>query len=246
MHMKRTVSEVARLTGVSVRTLHYYDNLELLKPTEVTQAGYRLYDETALETLSQILFFRELEFPLKEIRRMLSSPDYDQSLAMQRQRELLILRRRHIDALISLVDGQVKGENMKQVEKAAIELQEARKAYAAEAKEKWGTTDAYQESAARHAGYTDTQEAAINAEASEIFAAFAAIRTGDPAAREAQALVQRWQDHISRWHYPCTKEILAGLGQMYVGDQRFADNLDKFGTGTADFMSRSIAAYCGK
>jgi DNA-binding transcriptional MerR regulator len=246
MCMKRTVSEVARLTGISVRTLHYYDDIGLLKPAQITRAGYRYYDESSLETLNQILFFRELEFPLKEIRRMLTSPDYDKGLAMRRQRELLLLKRQHIDALLALADGQVKGENMKHVERAAGALHDARKAYAAEAKQKWGNTDAYQESEARHAGYSDKQEGDIAAEANEIFAAFAAIRTADPASQEAQALVQRWQEHISRWHYPCTKEILAGLGQMYVGDERFTANLDQFGAGTADFMSRSIACYCQK
>jgi DNA-binding transcriptional MerR regulator len=242
--MKRSVSAVAKLTGVSVRTLHYYDDIGLLKPSEVTEAGYRFYDDAALETLGQILFFRELEFPLRDIRAMLASPDYDKQLAMRRQRELLLLKRRHLDALIALADEQMKGETMKKLENASEKLQKAKREYAAEAKEKWGNTSAYQESEARHAAYSDTQEDIIAAEANGIFADFAALRQGDATAAEAQQLVERWQSHITKWHYPCTKEILAGLGQMYVGDERFRDNLDAFGVGTAAFMSRAIEIYC--
>ncbi len=94
--MKRSISETARLCGVSVRTLHYYDEIGLLPPSSTTESGYRYYSEEALEVLQQILFYRELEFPLKEIRNILSHPDYDKRLALQRQKELLQMKKKSV------------------------------------------------------------------------------------------------------------------------------------------------------
>lgn len=244
--MKWTVSETAKRTGVSVRTLHYYDSIGLLKPAEVRGSGYRYYDEESLQTLQQILFFRELEFSLRDIRNMLQSPLYDKRLAMKRQRELLICRRRHIDALIALADETMGENTMKKVTTTAEELSRVKAQYAAEAKEKWGATSAYQESVKREAARSGAEESVMAAEADAIFAVFAEKRGCDPTAPEVQELVKRWQDHISHWYYPCTAEILAGLGQMYVGDDRFTQNLDRFGAGVADLMSRAIAVYCQK
>lgn len=116
--------------------------------------------------------------------------------------------------------------------------------YAREAADRWGSTEAFLESREKHARYTPEDEARINAEMEEIFRAFSAC--GDPADPEAQALVKRWQEHITKYHYECTDSILACLGQMYAGDPRFGENLDKYGPGTARKMSDAIAAYCGK
>ncbi len=100
-----TVNEVSKLTGVSIRTLQYYDKIGLLHPAKYTEAGYRLYDEAALETLQQILLFRELEFPLKDIKEIISSPDFDRSKALEQQIELLTLKKEHIENLIDLAKG---------------------------------------------------------------------------------------------------------------------------------------------
>lgn len=248
--MKRTVSEVAKLMGISVRTLHYYDEIGLLSPSEISPSGYRFYDAAALARLQQILFFKELEFPLSEIAALLSRPDYDQQFALRRRRALLQLQRQHLDTLLALVDEtldtQSKGEiSMKQSEPVTAAQVEAQKQkYAAEAAERWGKTEAYAESRKKQASRTAAQEADIAAKADEIFAAFAALKGTDPAAPAAQALVKRWQDHITQYHYQCTKEILAGLGQMYTADARFAQNLDRFGSGNAQFISRAIEIYC--
>ena len=140
----RTVHEVSQLTGVSIRTLQYYDNIGLLRPAQYTEAGYRLYDDAALETLQQILLFRELEFPLKEIREIIGSPGFDREKAIDQQIELLRLKKEHLENLITLArEIQDKGEKAKMDFKAfdRTKLEE----YARKAKAEWGTTPEYQE-----------------------------------------------------------------------------------------------------
>lgn len=250
--MRLSVSEAARLTGVSVRTLHYYDEIGLLHPSEVTPAGYRYYGDDALKILQQILFFRELGFPLKEIAAMLQRPDYDRRLALARHRELLLLKRRHLDTMLALVDETLKEDTtMNHSDSAArvtsADVDAARARYAAEAAEKWGGTGEYAESERRWAAYTPADKDGMNADMADIFSAFAALcrQNANPAGDEARALVRRWQAHITRWHYPCTDEILAGLGLMYTADERFARTLNAYGAGTARFMGEAIAAVCG-
>ncbi|MGN1123967.1 MAG: MerR family transcriptional regulator, partial [Eubacterium sp.] len=139
----KTVKEISRLTGVSVRTLHYYDEINLLKPTQITDAGYRLYDDTALERLHSILLFRELQFPLKEIKAILDSPDFDTKTALNEQIELLELQKKRLDKIISsareILTKGVKNMSFSSFDKTELEQ------YCAEAKEKWGHTDAYKE-----------------------------------------------------------------------------------------------------
>lgn len=240
--MRLSISETARTMGVSVRTLHYYDEIGLLAPSELTEAGYRYYGDEALARLQQILFFRELSFSLKEIADMLAHPDYDRQQVLREHRALLLLRKKEIEEMIHMVDRTLEGKSIEPGK--ASELEETKRRYAEEARTRWGGTPAYTESQKKERDRTLGQQAAVEAEASEVFAAFAAVRGEDPAGPAAQALVKRWQAHITAHHYRCTKEILAGLGQMYVGDPRFAENLDRFGAGTAQFMSAAIAAYC--
>ena len=244
--MKRTVSETAKLTGVSVRTLHYYDEIGLLKPSEVSEAGYRFYDDEALGTLQQILFYRELGFSLEQTGRILNAPDYDRTQALRQHRQLLLMKRKRLDDMLRLVDETIGGKTMyDQKPKPTQEELEAVKAeYAREAAERWGNTEAFLESREKHSHYTPDQEHEIKEEMEEIFRAFGVCE--DPAGHEAQALVKRWQDHITRYHYRCTDDILACLGQMYAADPRFRENLDRYGSGTAERMSRAIAIYCGK
>ena len=134
------INEVAKLTGVTVRTLHYYDEIGLLKPSEVTEAGYRLYDSTALETLQQILFFRELDFSLNDIKEIMTNPNYDKANALTKHRELLLQKRNRIDDLIVLVDSTLKGESdmsFKQFDMTEFEAMKEK--YSAEVKERWAT-----------------------------------------------------------------------------------------------------------
>lgn len=241
------IQEAARLTGVTERTLRYYDRIGLLHPSGMTKSGYRLYDEDALRRLQQILFFRELGFPLAQIREIMDSPGYDMNEALRRHRLLLIAERDRLNGLIDLAERTLKGGNdmsFDAFDRSGIDRQ--RDAYAEEARRRWGGTDAYAESEKKTAGYGKEQWAAIQQEADEIFAAFAALRGHAPDEPDVQALVARWQAHITRNYYACTKEILAGLGQMYTADERFIQNIDRAGAGTAQLMSAAIAAYCAK
>ena len=241
------IQEAARLTGVTERTLRYYDHIGLLHPSGMTESGYRLYDEDALRRLQQIMFFRELGFPLAQIREIMDSPGYDMNEALRRHRLLLIAERDRLNGLIDLAERTLKGENdmsFDAFDRSGIDRQ--RDAYAEEARRRWGGTDAYAESEKKTAGYGKEQWAAIQQEADEIFAAFATLRGHAPDEPDVQALVARWQAHITRNYYACTKEILAGLGQMYTADVRFMQNIDRAGAGTAQLMSDAIAVYCAK
>ena len=235
----KTVKEVSRITGVRVRTLHHYDASGLLKPAKITDAGYRLYDDTALRRLQTILFFRELEFPLQEIRVILDSPAFDPMDALESQIKLLELRRQHLDDLIShardIQKAGVIDMNFKPFDKSQVD------AYAAEAKAKWGKTEAYREFEQKSSDKDGQNGDALMA----IFAEIGAVRHLDPASEEVQALVSKIQNHITAHFYNCTKPILAGLGQMYVSDQRFRENIDRAGgEGCAEFAAKAIEIYC--
>ena len=209
-----TVNEVSKLTGVSIRALQYYDKIGLLHPAEYTEAGYRLYDDTALERLQQILLFRELEFSLKEIQSILQSPDFDRDRALDQQICLLTLKKEHIENLITFARGlkQVGGMNMDFSAFDTAKMDE----YATKAKEKWQHTNAYQEYTQKNKGRSKDAEEALARGVMLIFSDFGKCKDGDPALPEAQALVKRLQAYISENYYQCTPEILQTLGAMYV------------------------------
>ncbi len=238
------VNEVSKLTGVSIRTLQYYDKIGLLHPAKYTEAGYRLYDDAALETLQQILLFRELEFPLKDIKEIISSPDFDRSKALEQQIKLLKLKKEHIENLIDLA----KGIKLLGVGKLTFDAFDTRKIdeYAEQAKASWGTTAAYKEYEERSNGRTKEEDQKIYQGLINIFAQFGTIRNSDPASGEAQAMVKTLQDYITEHMYTCTKEILGGLGKMYAGGGDFTKNIDSYGgEGTARFAHQAIEIYCG-
>ena len=238
-----TVNEVSKLTGVSIRTLQYYDKIRLLHPAKYTEAGYRLYDDAALETLQQILLFRELEFPLKDIKEIISSPDFDRSKALEQQIELLKLKKEHIENLIDLAAG-IKAIGVKPLKFDAFDTRKIDE-YAAQAKASWGTTQAYKEYEEKSKGRTKEDNLKIHQGMIDIFGEFGQIRDADPASDEAQALVKKLQDYITEHMYTCTKEILGSLGMMYGGGGDFTTNIDKMGgEGTAEFASRAIEIYC--
>ena len=250
------IGEIARLSGVSVRMLRYYDALGLLRPRGATQAGYRLYDGAALNRLRRIVYLRALDFPLGEIARMLDGAEDDAMTAMRHHRALMLKKRAQIDAILSRLDRAIAGEPLVQIqtkdgtsheeteERAMTEYEEVKQMYAEEARERWGGTSAYGESERRRAARTEEQEKEALLEMDAILAGFAAARTLPPEGERAQALASQLQAHITKWYYPCTDEIFAGLGAMYVQDERFTKNIDRHGEGTAAFMSRTIAAYC--
>ena len=238
-----TVHEVSEMSGVSVRTLHHYDAIGLLKPTEVTPAGYRLYDEACLQRLQSILLFRELQFSLNEIREILDDPVYDPQAALTQQIELLELQRDRLDRIIQQAkDMKEKGEGsmgFDVFDKTKIEE------YKQEAKEKWGGTEAFKESVQKAAGRTAAQETELADGLMDVFREFGALRGSAPESAEAQKKVAQLQQYITDHYYTCTKEILKGLGQMYTADERFRSNIDKAGgDGTAEFAAKAIAVFC--
>ena len=239
----KTVKEVSRLTGVSVRTLHHYDAIGLLKPTQVTQAGYRLYDDAALGRLQTILLFRELEFPLKDIKAMLSASDFDPMAALDDQIRLLELSREHLDRLIDHA-RQIKKTGVMNMNFKAYDTKKL-DAYAAEAKQRWGRTDAWRESQEKAKGKTKEDRAAEADGLMDIFRRLGQLREGDPAAPEAQALIAELRQYICDHYYNCTNQILFGLGQMYAAGDEMNENIDRAGgAGTGDFARRAIEAYC--
>ena len=237
-----SVKQVSKITGISIRALHHYDAIGLLKPSRVSEAGYRFYDGEALKRLQTILLFRQLQFPLKQIKAILDSPDFDPASAIDDQIRLLELQREHLDNLI---------RHARQIQKEGITMDfsvfdnREYEQYAAQAKEKWGKTDAYREFEQKTAGQSSAQLRSVGDDLMKVFARFGAIRHTDPTGPEAQSLVQELQSFITEYYYTCTTQILRGLGRMYVAGDSMTDNINAAGgPGTAEFASRAIAHYC--
>jgi len=240
-----SVHEIAELTGITARTLHYYDEIGLLKPTKVTGAGYRMYDGTALSRLQSVLLFRELEFPLKEIKAILDSPDFDQSEVIAQQIKLLELQYKHIGELIAFTrEIQKKGVAAMSFDvfgKSEIEK------YEAEVKAKWGNTKAYQEYKQKNIARSGGSYSKIANELMTMFSELGGLRHLTPGSDEVQRKISELQKFITDNYYVCTNQILSGLGEMYVYDERFKNNIDKAGgDGTADFVNQAIVVYCSK
>ena len=241
----KTVHEVSQLTGISVRTLHHYDEIGLLKPTDTTEAGYRLYDDTALERLQHILLFRELQFPLKDIKQILDSPDFDRNRALEQQIELLTLKKEHLENLILFARG-IKWIGVRYMDFSAFDTKKMDE-YAAQAKESWGKTDAYKEFEEKSKDWTEDTTHNIAQEMMSMFGIFGEFMRTEhsPESKEVQEQVKKLQDYITEHFYHCTPQILAGLGKMYAGGGEFTENIDKIGgEGTAEFTARAIVIYC--
>ena len=245
-----TVTQVSRLAGVSVRTLHHYDAIGLLKPARVTGAGYRLYDDAALRRLQSILLLRELEFPLAQIGQMLDSPGFDQREALGQQIHLLQLQLAHTQRLIELAKRlQQGGTSQMNTDFTAFDKAEQRQ-YAEEARRRWGGTAAWQEYEARQkAAGQPAGTAEDAAPIMEHFRSFGRLLAAgcppedEEALRTAAALQQCITDH----YYTCTDEILRGLGGQYLADQRMRASIDATGgEGTAAFAAKAIEAYCAQ
>lgn len=237
------IKEFAEFSGVSVRTLHYYDEIGLLKPAFVDKVtGYRFYDESSVLRMQDILFYRELDFSLKSIGKILSSPDYDAKKSLEEQRKLLLLKKERLERIISSIDEAMKGKNIMN----AFDNSEFEK-FKAEAKEKWGKTEAFEEFETKDKKRGEAENNFLGGEMMDIFRKLGEIKSLSPGSEEAQSLVKTLQDFITNHYYTCTDEILSGLGKMYVGDERFKENIDKAGgAGTAEFAAKAIEIYCSK
>ena len=238
-----TVHEVSELTGVSIRTLQYYDQIGLLQPAQRTEAGYRLYDDTALERLRQILLFRELAFSLDEIKAILDAPDFDREKALDQQIELLTLKRERLDAIIALA-REIRNQGELPMKFQAFDettIQE----YAARAKAEWGSTKEYEEYVEKSKSRSMQEEKNMAQDLMGVFVEFGAIRDMPADCDKVKAQVQKLQNVITNNYYHCSNEMLASLGQMYIGNEEFRQNIDKAGgEGTAAFVSRAIEDYC--
>lgn len=240
------INETAKLTGVTVRTLHYYDEIGLLKPNIITESGYRMYDEKNLATLQQILFFRELDFPLKDIRNIMNNPAYSPASALIKQRELLLKKRKRLDRLISLIDRSMKGETEMSFEAFdRKDIEEMKQKYEQEVMERWGDTEAYKACSKKTASYKKEDWIKITQKMESIFSIFADLKQKHlpPDSTQTKAAVKAWQECITENFYPCTTEILKSLGIMYTADERFTQSIDRAGEGTAEYMSKAIEAY---
>lgn len=246
------IKEVADMVGISVRTLHHYDEIGLLKPESVTEAGYRLYSEKDLEKLQQILFFKELDFDLKTIKEILNDPNFDRKRALELHRQLLIKKRDRLNKIIECVENTIESvergikmskENMfKAFDMSEIEKHQQK--YAEETKQKYGHTDAYKESMEKTSKYTKNDWENIMQRASEIYTEIASLMDRSPEDEEVQRAVAKWRQHITDNFYYCTIDIFRGLGELYVLDERFKNNIDKIKEGLAEFLSEAIKIYC--
>ena len=239
--MLMNIGELSAKTHVSIRTLRHYDKIGLLRPTQVTDAGYRQYDESALQRLHTILLFRELEFPLTDIQRIIDAPDFDPINALDRQITLLTMRREHIDNLILLAKG-LKAKGLNHMDFSAFDTRKIDD-YTAQAKAAWGKTDAWKEFESR--GKTADENKQSGDALMALFIEFGKRRDIDPACEEAQSMVRQLQAFITDNFYTCTVPVLRGLADMYDGGGDFTRNIDKAGgTGTASFIANAMRIFC--
>lgn len=239
--MLMNIGELSAKTHVSIRTLRHYDKIGLLRPTQVTDAGYRQYDESALQRLHTILLFRELEFPLTDIQRIIDAPDFDPLCALEKQITLLTMRREHIDNLILLAKG-LKAKGLNHMDFSAFDTRKIDD-YTAQAKAAWGKTDAWKEFESR--GKTAAENKQSGDALMALFTEFGKRRDIDPACEEAQSMVRQLQAFITDNFYTCTVPVLRGLADMYDGGGDFTRNIDKAGgTGTASFIANAMRIFC--
>lgn len=240
----KTINQVANLAGITVRTLHYYDKIDLLKPTYIAKNNYRIYDEFCLKRLQEILFFKELQVPLKEIKQILDDKSYDKEKILANHKKLLTMKRNRLNELIKLIDKILGDDTVSLKEFDMKNIKEETKKYAKEAKEKWGDTNAYKQSRNKTSKYTTKDWEKMNNESTKIYMDFIDCMNQNTDCKSAESLVREWKNHITKYYYDCTNEILQGLGDMYVADIRFKNNINKHGEGLAEFMSESIKDYC--
>lgn len=240
------VKEVSDLAGISVRTLHHYDAIGLLRPGHMTAAGYRLYTDADLELLQQILFFRELGFPLRKIKEIVTSSSYDRREALELHRKLLLERRARIDSMLATLEKTVrhmKGE-IEMTNKEKFEgFDFSRNPYEQEARERWGDAEV-DASNAKLAKLSDAEKKAMGEEMGAIYRRLAELRHGAPDSPEAQEAIGQWYRYLQRFG-TYSIEAFRNLGQMYVDDERFTKNIDMFGEGLARFMRDAMAVYAG-
>lgn len=246
--MAYTIKEIADLAGVTTRTLRYYDQIGLLSPAHSGDNGYRYYDQESLLKLQQILFFRELEVPLKDIHLIMSRPDFNLLQALQSHRAALTSRVKRLEKLIDTIDqtiATIQGEgtmNEKEYFEGFDETQ-----YEDEVKERWGNTPQYAESRRKWASYSKEQKEAIKVAGGEItrrmVGTSADISPDDP---RVQAAIGDYHAYLNKYFYTCDLEFMRCLADMWVADPRFAINYERIREGGAEFVREAVHIFCNK
>lgn len=238
-----TVKEVSNISGVSIRTLHHYDAIGLLKPTQITDSSYRLYDDEALERLQMILLFKEFGFPLKAIGKILDAPDFDRNRALEQQIELLNLRKEHLENLINFARG-IKIAGVRYLDFTAFDTKKIDD-YAVQAKLTYGKTEAYKEFEQKSTDRSIEKENEIASALMDLFRRIGALQNETPDCKSVQALVEELRGFITTHYYKCTLPILKSLGDMYAGGGTMTENIDNAGgRGTGAFTKAAIDIYC--
>lgn len=240
------VKEVADLVGISVRTLHHYDNIGLLIPEKTSESGYRLYSYKDLETLQQILFYRELGFSLKKIKEIIQSPSFDREVALIEQRQMLYEKRRQLDQMIMTINKTIKhtkGE-IHMTHKEKFEgFNFSQNPFEQEARERWGD-ETIDKSNEKLKNMSKEEQKTLEEKMNAIYRKLATFRQSSPASDGAQEAIKKWHDFLNNnFNYHYSLEAFKQLGQMYVEDERFTKNIDKFGEGLSKFMCEAMAIY---
>ncbi len=245
-----TVQETAELTGITRRTLHYYDEIDLLKPSIVTAAKYRLYTKEDLSRLQEILFFREVGFTLKEIKNMLNSPNYDRNKALRKQLEILETQRERIENLIGMLKNELDGISEYSFEAFSdVKILDLQAAFKEEMIERWGETESYKEFQSEFSRIDSKKQKEFFDDflmkTQEIFEILALYEKEDPGSARVQDVVIQWKEYISSHFYNCDNQMLKYLAKLYVDDKRFSDFINRFGSNNlAGFFSEAINIYC--
>ncbi|MEW2396297.1 MerR family transcriptional regulator [Streptomyces sp. NPDC046862] len=250
--MNYSVGQVAGFAGVTVRTLHHYDDIGLLVPSERSHAGHRRYSDADLDRLQQILFYRELGFPLDEVAALLDDPAADPRAHLRRQHELLTARieklRKMAEAVEHAMEARKMGINLTPEERFEVFGDKDPEQYAEEAEQRWGGTEAYAESQRRAASYTKDDWKRMQAEVADWGERYDALMAaGEPPAGEtAMDLAEEHRLHISRWFYECSYETHQGLAETYVADERFKAFYDSMRPGLAEHLREAITANAAR
>lgn len=241
----KTVTQIAKQTGVSVRTLHHYDAIGLLKPTQITEAGYRLYDEDALMRLYLIIVYRELGFSLKKIGELLNAPDFDRNRALEEQISLLEEKKQQIQNRITFAHG-LKLTGVRHLNYDAFDYKKFDE-YSTQAKAMWGNTGAYGEFVQKSKGRTKEEAQALGDDMMALFVKVGTLRHLEPGSEEVQSWVAELQAFITEHYYTCTKPMLKVLGEMYDGGGSMTENIDNAGGhGTGAFAKQAIDIFCAE
>jgi DNA-binding transcriptional MerR regulator len=248
------VKDVAELAGVSVRTLHYYDQIGLLKPAAIGENQYRYYGEEDFSRLQQILFFKELDFSLQEIKGILDDPNFNHRLALVSHKRLLTEKKERLERIIQSIDrtvdemeGGIKMSKKDMFEPFDMKkIEKHQKKYDQEVKNSYGNTKAYQESMQKMKSYKEDDWKRIHEKNENLYRRLIATMHKSPEDDEVQQIIHAFRQHITDNYYECTPEIFRGLGDMYVNDPRFTKNIDKYSKGLAAFKREAMHIYCDR